>query len=71
MQFFLYNFCIQLIKFVIKIIAYDTNDYFFLVFGNVGATLFRNVAPLMVLDVTKTLESSWTIVGMTLEGCFF
>ena len=22
------NFCIQLIKFVIKIIAYDTNDYF-------------------------------------------
>ena len=29
-----------------------------LVFGNVGATLSRDVAPLLVLDVAKTLESS-------------
>ena len=25
----------------------------------------------MVYDVAKALESSWTIVGMTSEGCFF
>ena len=29
-----------------------------MVSGNVGATLCCNVAPLMVLDVAKTLESS-------------
>ena len=29
-----------------------------LVFGNVGATLSRNVAPLMLHDVAKALESS-------------